>query len=491
MAMNVFPLLSAIVLLPFLGGLAALAFKDSPGGCRSLCLLITALDLLLALFTLPWLAGPGGVLFERFAWIAPFDIHYHLALDGVSFLLVIMTCFLGLLAVVVSWREIQERVASYHFLLLLIQASALGVFLARDLFLFYLFWELQLIPLFFLIGVWGHAQRQHAAMKFFLFSIAGGLLMFLSVIGLYLLHGAQTGLYTFSLDELASRPVAGVTQAWLLAGFLLSFGVKTPIFPLHSWLPDAHTEAPTAGSLVLAGVILKTGTYALLRWAFPLFPQAAAQAAPWLAALGVAALFYAAWIALAQSDLKRLIAYSSIGHMGLIVLGVAVWDSISLEGSVLQMVNHGLTTGGLFIMAGMLAERTGTRRMHELGGLWTKAPAFSGIFLLLGLASAGLPGLNNFVGEILILVGSFRQYPAAAVLGFVALVFTLIYVLRLIQATLFGPSEPDAPFDDLTARESAILVPIVLAVLFLGLVPGPALDLMNAPIEELLSLWME
>ncbi|EPR43568.1 proton-translocating NADH-quinone oxidoreductase, chain M [Desulfovibrio sp. X2] len=498
-AANAFPLLSAVTFLPLLGGIAALPLKDRPDLCRILCLLVALADLALVAL-LPCygdlfgaLAGGGGaVLAEDFAWIPRFGIRYTLALDGLSYLLVVMTAFLGVLAVLVSWREITRRTASYHAFLLFTQTSAMGVFLARDLFLFYLFWEVQLVPMFFLIGIWGHERRREAALKFFLFSIAGGLFMLLAVIGLYLAHGAQTGDYTFALPALLASPATGAAGAWLFAAFLLAFAIKMPIVPVHTWLPDAHTQAPTAGSLILAGVLLKTGAYALVRWAFPLFPQASAASATLLVVLGVGGLFYVSWIALAQTDVKRLIAYSSIGHMGLIVLGVAVWDRISLAGSVLQMVNHALTTGALFIMVGMLAERTDSREMSDFGGLWKRMPVFSAFFLLFCLASAGLPGLGNFVSELLILVGSYQVRPVAAVFAFAGMVFTLVYVLRLVQGTLFGEpggrSAALAALPDLSARETAILVPLALSTLYLGLAPSGALELLHGPIGGLLGL---
>jgi NADH-quinone oxidoreductase subunit M len=365
----------------------------------------------------------------------------------------------------------------------------MGIFLARDLLLFALFWELQLVPVFFLIAAWGHETRHTAAFTFLLFSIAGGLLLLLAVIGLYVAHGAATGSYTFALADLLASPARPSLQGWLLAGFLLGFAVKTPIIPLHIWLPEAHTQAPTAGSLLLAGVLLKTGAYGLLRFGLPLFPHAAAQAAPLLVVLGPAALIYGAWVCFAQTDAKRLVAYSSIGHMGLILLGLAVWNEITLQGSVLQMVNHALTTGALFIMVGMLSERTGSRKLTDLGGLWQRMPVFSSFFLLFCLASAGLPGLNNFVGELLILVGSFEGHPAAACVGFAGAVLILGYTLRLVQATLFGPGGTRGELADLSPREAAIVAPLAGAILFLGLAPSPVLDLLREPVRALMAQW--
>jgi len=488
--MNAFPMLTVLILLPLAGSVAAMAFARYPVACRILSLGLTLTQLVYLLAVVPLAGMPGTVVLrEDLAWIPSLGARYSLAMDGISYLLVLVASFLGILAVLVSWREIRSRIAAHHASLLLVQATAIGIFLARDLLLFALFWELQLVPIFFLIAIWGHEARRSAAFKFFLFSIAGGLLMLLAVIGLYVSHGLATGSYTFALADLLASPASPFLQGWLFAGFLLGFAVKTPIIPLHIWLPDAHTQAPTAGSLILAGVLLKTGSYGLLRFGLPLFPHAAAQAAPLLIVLGLAALIYGAWVCFAQTDAKRLVAYSSIGHMGLILLGLAVWEEISLQGSVLQMVNHALTTGALFVMVGMLYERIGSRDLNDLGGLWQRIPVFSSFFLLFCLAAAGLPGLNNFVGELLILVGSFEQHPAAACIGFAGAVLILGYILRLVQATLFGPGEAREDLADITPREAAIVAPLAGAVLFIGLVPSPVLNLLRGPVKALLAQW--
>jgi NADH-quinone oxidoreductase subunit M len=310
--------------------------------------------------------------------------------------------------------------------------------------------------------------------------------MLLAAIWLYLAHGALTGTYTFALDALLASPVAPGAQAWLLAAFLLAFAIKTPIVPFHTWLPDAHTQAPTAGSLLLAGVLLKTGSYALARWAIPLFPQASAEYWWILAALGAGGLVYASWVAFAQTDAKRLVAYSSVGHMGLVVLGLAVWKTATLEGSVLLMVNHALTTGALFVMVGMLGERAGTREMAKFGGLWKTMPTFSGFFLLFAMASAGLPGLGNFASEMLILLGSYKTAPLAASLAFGGLVLTLAYVLRLLQSVLFGQSATGSVYQDITTREALILAPLAACVVFLGVAPWAVLELIKLPLRALL-----
>ena len=475
-----------------------MVFARRPYVCRWTSLLVALGDLALIVGllagNLQGRLGPGGkwLLFEDLPWIERFGIRYSLGLDGISLVLVLLTAFLTALCVLVSWKQITIRVGAFHFFLMLMETGILGVFLANDLFLFYLFWEIQLIPMFFLIGVWGHENRVYATIKFILYTISGSLLMLAALIGLYLLHGTQTGQYTFSLPQLIQTRLPLATEKWLFAAFLLAFAIKVPLVPVHSWLPDAHTEAPTAGSVILAGLLLKTGAYALLRFGFPLFPNAARISVPLLLGLSLVGLFYAAWIALAQKDLKRLVAYSSISHMGLVVMGTAVWSSLTLSGAVLQMVNHGLTTSALFILVGMLDERIHSREVDRFGGLWSKMPVFSAFFLFFCMASLGLPGLNNFVGEVLILIGTFSRWPWVAGLGFAGLLFTVVFILWVVQRTLFGetrdPQIRGQAILDVTAREAAILVPLAAAVLFIGLSPGPILSILQGPIAGLIGL---
>jgi NADH-quinone oxidoreductase subunit M len=489
-------MLSVIVFLPLFGSLLVLASYRRPEMCRWISLCIMAADLLgvFLLFGLDLrgLSGPAGpwMRIEDYPWIARYGIRYSMGLDGVSLLLILLSVFLGVLCVLISWKQIRTHVGAFHFFLLLMETGVLGVFLATDLFLFYLFWEVQLIPMFFLIGIWGHERRITATIKFVLFSIAGSLLMLAALIGLYLIHGSQSGTYSFSLFQLINTPFTGTSELWLFAAFILSFAIKVPIVPLHTWLPDAHTEAPTAGSVILAGLLLKTGAYAIFRFAFPLFPAAARLFSPLLLLLGLIGLFYAAWIALSQRDMKRLVAYSSIAHMGLIVIGLAVWNLITVSGALLQMLNHGLTTSALFILVGMLDERVHSRNLADLGGVWKAMPVYSAFFLFFAMAFLGLPGLNNFVGELLILVGAFQQRPFVAGLGFVGLVFTLVYTLRLAQDTLFGEMKTEHELWDLTPREAVILIPLAVGVLFIGLHPGPVLALLQEPVQSLVGQTM-
>jgi NADH-quinone oxidoreductase subunit M len=489
------PILTILVFLPLAGSLAVLL----PGArgaacCRMVTLAVALCELALAAGAValaPRVSAPDGplpgfFLVEDLAWIERFGIRYTLGMDGISLLMVLLTALLVLLVVLFSWKSHIERVAPYHALLLLAMSGIMGVFLALDLFLFYLFWEVMLIPLFFLIFAWGGEGRVPAALRFFLYTIGGSLLMFLAVIGLYLVHGDATGWYTFSLPALMNTPMTGSLSCWLFAAFLLAFAVKTPLFPLHGWLPDAYGAAPTAGSVLLAGLMAKTGAYGLIRFAFPLFPDAATAFTPLLLGLSVTGILYASWLAFAQTDVKRVVAYSSFGHMGLVVLGIAAWTPVSLSGSVLQMVNHGVTTGALFLMAGMLEERSGSREMASFGGLWGRAPLFSGLFLLFSLSALGLPGLNNFAGEFLVLAGTFRVSPVAAVLALCGMVLVLVYMLRLAQGLLFGSDRVQGEFADLSPREVLILGSLALAVVLLGVYPAPALDLLRVPVALLM-----
>jgi NADH-quinone oxidoreductase subunit M len=489
--------LTIIIFLPLVGSFLALCFARRPMLCRWTSLWVSLVDLFLVawLFTsnLQWRFWSTGkwLLAEDHPWIEGLGIRYSLGLDGISLMLVLLTGFLTVLCVLVSWKEIDAKVGTFHFFLLFMETSIMGVFLATDLFLFYLFWEIQVIPMFFLIGIWGHEERVYATVKFILFTLAGSLFMLIALIGLYLIHGAKTGQYTFSLYQLIQTPLGFSTGFWLYAAFLLAFAIKIPIFPVHTWLPDAHTQAPTAGSVILAGLLLKTGAYALLRFGFPLFPVAARFSVPFLLVPGLIGLFYAAWIALAQKDLKRLVAYSSIGHMGIVVIGIAVWNTMTLSGATLQMINHGLTTSALFILVGMLDERVHTREIANLGGFWKKMPGFSAFFLFFGMASLGLPGLNNFVGEFLVLVGTIKTWPFVTWFGFAGLVLTVIYILTVVQKTVFEETRNEKfreqPFADITVRELLILVPLALAVLFIGLHPQPVLDLFEGPVADLIG----
>ncbi len=486
-------LLTVLIFLPLAGCLLLVPVWNRPHLSRPLALGVAFLELALAgwLYAAAPPAAPGGTplpgffLWADHPWIGRFGIRYTLGLDGLSLAMVLLTAFITAVAMVVSWRAITERVTLHYFLILFMETGIMGVFLSLDLFLFYLFWEVMLIPMFLLIGIWGHGRRIYSAVKFFLYTLAGSLLMLLAIIGLYLIHGAASGVDTFALPALVHTPIAPATALWLFAAFLLAFAIKVPVFPLHTWLPDAHTDAPTAGSVILAALLLKTGAYGLIRIGIPVFPEAARTLTPLLYALGVIGIVYGSWVAFAQTDMKRLVAYSSVGHMGFVVLGIAAWTPVSVSGSVIQMVNHGITTGALFALVGILDERAHTREIAAFGGLWGQVPLYAFFFFLFSLASLGLPGLNNFVGEFLVLTGVFRASPTAACLAFTGIVVTLVYMLRLMQEVLFVTERSPMPLADLTPREGAVLAVLALVAITLGVYPAPLLDLVREPVALL------
>lgn len=422
------------------------------------------------------------------AWIPRFGISFHLALDGLSLLMLLLTFFLGTLAVLISWKEIQSRVGLYHFCLLWVLAGITGVFLTMDLFLFYFFWEVMLIPMFFLIIIWGHENRRYAAFKFFIFTQASGLLMLLAILGLYFVHGNQTGIYSFDYFQLLGTELAPNIAMWLMLGFLAAFVVKLPVVPFHTWLPDAHSEAPTAGSLILAGLLLKTGAYGLLRFIVPLFKDAAMDIAPWAMAIGVFGILYGALLAFSQTDLKRLVAYTSVSHMGFIMLGVFSFNELAAQGVVMQMITHGISTGALFIIAGFIYERTHTRDIRQMGGIWKKMPFLGATALVFAMASLGLPGLGNFIAEFLTLVGAWQTSHKLTILATIGLVAATIYSLRILQKVFYGTQENSHELNDLSLREKMIMSVLVISILWLGLFPQPVLNTSKESVKAMLQL---
>lgn len=486
------PWLSILVFLPLLGGLCLVPCWKRAGLAKAIALVFALVELGLCgvLLQLPAMMStsvPGFALLrlEDLPWIERFGIRYTLGLDGISLLMVLLTAFITVIAILVSWRGIKEKIALHYATILIMETGIMGVFLALDLVLFYLFWEVMLVPMFLLIGIWGHGRRIYSAVKFFLYTLAGSLLMLLAIISLYLIHGGQSGSYTFALPALLQTRIDPAVAGWLFAAFLLAFAIKVPLFPLHTWLPDAHTDAPTAGSVILAGLLLKTGAYGLIRFGFPLFPQAAKASATVLFIMAIIGIVYGSWIAFAQSDMKRLVAYSSVGHMGFVGLGIAAWTPLALSGAILQMVNHGVTTGALFALVGMLDERTDTREIAAYGGLWGRVPVLSFFFLFFAMASAGLPGLNNFAGEFIILAGSFPVAPWAVAVGFFGVVLGLVYVVRLVQEVLFQEPRSQKNLCDLSLREGTMLAVLAVVALYLGVHPAPVLELVKAPVQLL------
>ncbi|PLY03221.1 MAG: NADH-quinone oxidoreductase subunit M [Desulfuromonas sp.] len=483
-----FPWLTLLLVLPLLGSLICWLHRKQPEECRWYALAAT-----LAVFVLSvWMfvtapeSGQRWFLYEDFAWIDRFGVRFTLGLDGLSLLMIVLTAFLQVIGVIISW-PVKKHAPLFFILLMVMESGIFGVFLALDLVLFYIFWEVMLIPMFLLIGIWGGKRRVYASVKFFLYTLAGSLLMLLGILALYWIHGQQTGEYTFALSALRQTDLTETASFWLYGSFLIAFIIKVPLFPFHTWLPDAHTEAPTAGSLDLAGLLLKTGAYALIRFGFTLFPEMAKKSLPLLAALALIGLFHAAWVAYLQKDAKRLIAYSSISHLGLVIIGFAAWNVTALEGSILLMVAHGIATGGLFVLIAMLEARTSTRNLDELGGLWHCAPVLSAFLLVFALASLGLPGLGNFSGEILVLIGTFKVQPLWAVLAIIGVVFSAAYMLRLLRHTIWGPQGKLAVCHDLTAREYLVLVPMAVVLIWIGLYPATFLDPLQQSVAYLLN----
>ncbi len=429
----------------------------------------------------------GGMQFvENMPWIrtATYGVNHHLGVDGISVFLIVLTTFLAPLAILSSWRSITSRIKPYMACLLVLETGMIGVFCALDLVLFYVFWEVMLIPMYFLIGVWGGGNRIYAAVKFILYTMAGSLLMLLAIIYLFFANGATT----FDLVQISEALANGSLQLsrneefWLFMAFLLAFAIKVPIFPFHTWLPDAHVEAPTAGSVILAGVLLKMGSYGLLRFCLPLFPGAALAAAPYLSVLALIGIIYGALVAMVQPDLKKLVAYSSVSHMGLVVLGIFAFSVQGLAGSTVQMLNHGLSTGALFLLVGMIYDRRHTRMISDFGGLAHASPVLASVFLVVTLSSIGLPGLNGFVGEILVLAGVFTQNRTYAAIAALGMILGAVYMLWMYQRVFLGrASNPEnAAMKDIGLREKLILLPILAAMLWIGVYSAPFLRRMDA-----------
>jgi NADH-quinone oxidoreductase subunit M len=487
-------ILSLIVFMPLLGIFVIMMLdrgKDNAVRVTALVTMLIDLGLAVALF----LNFDGSLsefqFVERRIWIPIWNVHYLLGVDGISLLLVELTALLGPVVVLSSWSSIKDRVKEYHVFLLLLQTGMLGAFLALDLVLFYVFWELMLVPMYFLIGVWGGPRRIYAAVKFFLFTMAGSVLMLVAIIYLY----AKTG--SFDLvqvtNNLAANPFRLDLQITLFAAFAVAFAIKVPMWPLHTWLPDAHVEAPTGGSVILAGVLLKMGTYGFARFAIPLFPDATARAVPVMSALALIGIIYGALVSLVQEDAKKLVAYSSVSHLGFVVLGLFALTPQAMQGALIQMVNHGLSTGALFLLVGVIYERAHTRQISEFGGLAKVMPLYAAIFLIVSLSSIGLPGLNGFVGEFLILVGTFlsdnhlsRLY---AVIAGVGVIFSAAYLLYMYQRMFFGPLKREAhkEFKDLNAREFLVLLMVLVFIVWIGVYPKTFLSKSEATIENLVT----
>ena len=483
-------LLWFIIILMAGGVLAWIAAQWSKTLCRWISVLALLINFVLALQL--WIDTPAGTSESTWIttyvteWIPTFGISFNLALDGLSLLMLILTFLLGAVGVLTSWQEIQYRTGFFHFNLLWVLAGITGVFLTMDLFLFYFFWEVMLIPMYFLIGIWGHENRRYAAFKFFIFTQASGLLMLLAILGLYFIHGAGTGTYTFNYFELLGTTLSPEAERWLLLGFLAAFIVKLPVVPFHNWLPDAHSEAPTAGSLILAGLLLKTGAYGLIRFVVPLFPSAAVEIAPVAMLFGVIGILYGAMLAYSQTDLKRLVAYTSVSHMGFVMLGVFAFNDLAWQGVVMQMITHGISTGALFLIAGSLYDRIHTRDIEKMRGFWAKTPYMGTIALIFAMASLGLPGLGNFIAEFLTLVGAWQSSPVLTIFATIGLVAATAYSLRIMQKIFYGPMASSYTLPDLSLREKVMMVPLVAIIIWLGVLPQTVLDTSRPVVESVL-----
>ncbi|GAB4525451.1 MAG: NADH-quinone oxidoreductase subunit M [Anaerolineales bacterium] len=490
--------LNLVTFFPLLGVLVILFLKQEQKNAIRWVALVTSLitfGISLAVLAQFNAANPDLQLSLNLPWIqvAGWNIHYYMAVDGLSILLLMLTTVLTPISILSTWTAVEERVKDFMVFFLLLEVGMTGVFLAQDLFLFYIFWEFTLVPMYFLIGIWGGPHRMYAAIKFFLYTMAGSLLMLLAILWLGIHQG------TFSTPELIAKGgIPADVQLWLFAAFALAFAIKVPMWPLHSWLPDAHVQAPTAGSVILAGVLLKMGTYGFIRFNIPLFPQAAVKAAPVVALLAVIGILYGAAVSYAQTDVKKLVAYSSISHLGFVMLGLFALNPQGIQGAILQMINHGLSTGALFLLVGMIYERRHTRDMDKFGGLWSIMPIYGALTLIVSLSSMGLPGLNGFVGEFTILLGAWGAGEPGAPLGshyyagFAALgvILAAVYMLFMFQKLFLGPvtHEENRKLSDLNWREIVTLLPLLVFIFWIGLYPKPFFGLMSPAVDKVVAL---
>ena len=487
-----FPLLSLIMFTPLVGVVILLFInRQSENLIRWVANIFVGLGFLVSLPLWFWYdAGdPGWQFVEQVDWIPSIGAQYFLAVDGFSTLLVLLTTLMGVIAVLSSWTAITMRVKEYYVFLLALQTGMLGAFMALDFLLFFLFWEVMLVPMYFLIGIWGSDNRLYSAIKFFLFTLVGSVVMLLGILAVYFYHYDVTGVYTFDVTQFHELNIPFDMQWWIFLAFFLGFAVKVPMFPFHTWLPDAHTDAPTAGSVILAAVLLKMGTYGFIRFSLPILPEATAVFVPWVAGLSIIGIVYGALVAMAQQDWKRLVAYSSVSHMGLVMLGMFALTPVGITGSIVQQLNHGISTGALFLLVGVVYERRHTRLISEYGGLSKVMPMYAAIFLIMTMSSIGLPALNGFIGEVLILQGIFVVSKAWAAVAASGIVLGAAYMLWLYQRTMFGdvtnPKNEKLP--DLNMREFATFVPLLILAVWIGLYPKPFLDRLETSVDRVMA----
>jgi len=486
-------LLSIIVFLPVVGAIVLLFIdKENHSAIRVVAFAFSLAEFIISLplFFLFNNATHEMQFQEVLPWIESYGITYHLGIDGISLLLVLLTTFLTVLCILSSWSAITVRVKEYMISFLLLETGMVGAFVALDLVLFYVFWEVMLIPMYLLIGVWGDPKRRiYAAIKFFIYTMAGSVLMLVAILALYFINLKATGVPTFDVLELYKTVIPVGTQYWLFAAFAVAFAIKVPMFPFHTWLPDAHTEAPTAGSVILAGVLLKMGTYGFIRFAMPLFPNAAMAFLPLICVLAIIGIIYGAMVSMVQADLKRLVAFSSVSHLGYVMLGMFALNMQGVQGSVYQMLNHGISTGSLFLLVGMVYERRHTRMISDFGGLSKVMPVFAAIFMIVTLSSIGLPGTNGFVGEFLILLGAFRSKTAYGVAAATGVILGAAYMLWMFQRVMFGEikNPENMKLKDMNKREIATMIPMVLLIFVMGIYPKLFFTKMDVSVDQFLK----
>ena len=488
-------LLSLVIFLPLVGGFVLLLLpKSATQGIKIIALTASVLAFIasLPLFFRFEISNPDMQFVEKHTWLPDLGITYQLGIDGISLFLVLLTTFLTVLCIYGSFGVVTDKLKGYMFSFLFLETGMLGVFCALDMFLFYVFWESMLIPMYFIIGVWGGPHRIYAAVKFFIYTMFGSVLMLVAIIYLYL-HGNADGTRTFDLLILMnSAPGAFALQAqmWMFGAFALAFAIKVPMFPFHTWLPDAHVEAPTAGSVILAGVLLKMGTYGFLRFCIPLFPEAAKEYVPLISILALIGIIYGALVSMVQKDLKKLVAYSSVSHLGFVMLGIFALNPIGAVGGVIQMINHGLSTGALFFLVGVIYERRHTRMIADFGGLAKQMPMYTTVFMIVMLSSLGLPGLNGFVGEFMILLGTFQSNQVYAIFAASGVILAACYLLWMFRRVMFGEldKEENMKLKDLNFREWAVFVPLLVFIVWLGVYPYPFLIRISPAVEKVLSI---
>jgi len=491
--MEGFPILTVVTFFPIVGAIVLLFIdKENSPALRLVALVFSLGEFVLSLPLFFFFDNRTHEMQfqEVLPWIESYGISYHLGIDGISLLLVLLTTFLTVLCILSTFSAIQVRVKEFMISFLFLETGMVGALVALDLILFYIFWEVMLVPMYLLIGVWGDPKRRiYAAIKFFLYTMAGSVLMLVAIIALYFIHGKATGNYTFSLLELYKFGVPVRAQYWLFGAFALAFAIKVPMFPFHTWLPDAHTEAPTAGSVILAGVLLKMGTYGFIRFAIPLFPNAAMTFLPLVCVLALIGIIYGALVSMMQDDLKRLVAFSSVSHLGYVMLGMFAFNMQGVQGSVYQMLNHGISTGSLFLIVGIIYERRHTRMIADFGGLAKVMPIYAAVFMIVTLSSIGLPGTNGFVGEFLILLGAFKAKTVYGVLGATGVVLGAAYMLWMFQRVMFGEikNPENLRLQDLNIREIAYMVPMIIMIFLMGIYPKLFFQKMDVTVEHFLK----